>query len=169
MTVKAPEGKKPSRFDSAKPMMAGIAVGVVIVAAMILSVVQSRFRSGYVVIGDGLRVNVSVAATDATRERGLSGRFGLASDEGMYFLFQKPDQYAFWMKEMRFPIDIIWINAGAIVDITTDVPIPGSDGVLPTFAPRIPANRALEVRAGFAKAHGLRIGLPISEHLGQSF
>jgi uncharacterized membrane protein (UPF0127 family) len=152
-------------LGSSKPMLAGVAFAIVIVASLILAAFQSRFKSGYVSIGDGLRVDVSVASNEPTRERGLSGRAGLGPNEGMYFVFQHADTFAFWMKEMRFPIDIIWINDGHIADITTDLPIPGPDGELPTFAPKVPVNRVLEVNAGYAKAHGLRIGLPVSEHL----
>lgn len=166
MQEQSSEAKKISLFGvSNKPLLAGAAFAFVVVASLVLTTLQSRFKTGYVTIGDDLRVNVDVAATEPTRERGLSGRPGLAPDEGMYFVFQQPDKYGFWMKEMRFPIDIIWISNGQIADITTNLPVPGPDGTLPTFAPRVPIDRVLEVNAGYAEAHGLRIGLPIGEHL----
>ncbi len=161
------QGKKLSFLlgSTNRSLLAGAAFGIVIVASLVLTTLQSRFRSGYVTVGDDLRVDVSIAVTEPARERGLSGRAGLGPNEGMYFVFQQPDRYGFWMKEMRFPIDIIWISNGQIADITTNLPVPGPDGALPTYAPKVPIDRVLEVNAGFAEAHGLRIGLPISEHL----
>ena len=46
--------------------------------------------------------------------QGLSERQSLAEDKGMLFLFEKPDHYAFWMKGMEFPLDIIFINGDKI-------------------------------------------------------
>src|SRR3989338_5701660 len=59
-------------------------------------------------IGDQA-VRVTVADTPESRERGLSGRDGLASDEGMLFVFQNDGYHTFWMKDMLFSIDIIWL------------------------------------------------------------
>ena len=116
-------------------------------------------------MGDGLKVSVDLAANDMTRERGLSGRKKLAENEGMLFLFDRSDRYAFWMKDMLFSIDILWIQDGVLADMTTDVPIPVPDQSLPIFFPHTPINRVLEVPAGFAKAHGLRTGLPVAFYL----
>lgn len=144
------------------PLIAGIALALSLSASAALAVMQSRFTPGYVEIGDGIRVAVTVAATVATREKGLSGSDGLAPGEGMLFVFDEPGEYRFWMKDMKFPIDILWIKDGMIADITTDaaVPVPGEP--LPTYFPRVPVDRVLEVNAGFARAHGLRIGMPVS-------
>jgi uncharacterized membrane protein (UPF0127 family) len=155
---------KPAR-STVGPIFSGIVLAIVIMAAFALSAYQHRFTKGYVVIGDSLKVTVDVAASDSTREKGLSGRAVLKPDEGMYFIFDSPDTYAFWMKDMRFPLDLIWIGNGKIADITTDVPMPVSGLPLPTYVPRVPVDRVLEVDAGFAQAHGLRIGLPVTEHL----
>ncbi len=147
------------------PLIAGVGLAVAVATSVGLAWYQARFPSGYVQIGDGLRVAVTVAATPATREKGLSGREGLGPDEGMLFIFEKLDTYAFWMKDMRFPIDILWIRDGAIADITTDVPQPVPGQELPLYFPKIPVDRVLEVRAGYARAHGLRIGMPVTAHV----
>ena len=60
------------------------------------------------IMGQNIRVNL--ATTDAAREQGLSGRENLKEDEGMLFVFDYPDKYSFWMKDMNFPIDMIWIG-----------------------------------------------------------
>jgi len=115
-----------------------------------------------VLIDDRIKVIVEVANSPQTRERGLSGHAPLAANEGMFFIFDAADRYAFWMKDMLFPIDILWIKGSELVDITTDALAPAKGDVqLPTYRPLYPADRVLEVPAGFAKAHGLRLGMTV--------
>ena len=96
--------------------------------------------------------------TTGARQRGLSGRESLDEEEGMLFLLAN-DSPSIWMKGMRFAIDIVWIQDGRVVDVTADVPPPrGSNAPLPTYSPDRPANRALEVSAGWAANHGIRRG-----------
>lgn len=109
----------------------------------------------------GVTVRAEVAETAADRERGLAGRPMLSELAGMLFLFDTSGAHAFWMKGMIMPIDIIWIDDGKIVDIAADVQ-PSSDGSLPLYTPSRPANRVLEVSAGFAKRHGLIVGTPVT-------
>jgi uncharacterized membrane protein (UPF0127 family) len=116
-----------------------------------------RARGALVTIGSAT-VRAEVAADDASRRRGLAGRDGLAADRGMLFLLPHRRQ-SFWMQGMRFPIDIVWIDAGRVVDVTADVPPPRAPGAaLPTYSPDRPAGRVLEVNAGWAARHGVRVG-----------
>lgn len=55
-------------------------------------------------------ISAEVADTDAERVRGLSGRASLGQNEGLLFVFEKPGFYGIWMKDMNFPIDIVWID-----------------------------------------------------------
>lgn len=160
-----PKDKRTSDLAIVRPLVALVAVAALLVASAALAYVHARFSQGYVRLGDDLRVNVTVADNDATREKGLSGKEALAPDEGMLFVFDHPQAYGFWMKDMRFPIDILWIAQGQLVDITTDaaIPVPGQE--LPVYYPRVPVDHVLEVRAGFAKEHGLRTGMPVSIHV----
>lgn len=107
-----------------------------------------------------INVHVDIADTPALRERGLSGRASLADNEGMFFIFERPDRYAFWMNEMNFPIDIIWIGEDWKVADITDTATPES--FPQTFAPKVPARYVLEVQAGFAARNGIKMGDPIS-------
>ena len=103
------------------------------------------------------RVPVEMAVTSAEQARGLGYRDGLAWGSGMYFPYDRPGFYTFWMKGMRFPIDIVWIRDGRIVDLHQDVPFePGGNG--PTLRPRQIVDAVLEVPAGYAAASGWRIG-----------
>jgi uncharacterized protein len=152
-------------LSSVGPLIALVALIASLTASAALAYMHSKFTQGYVELGEGLKVAVTVAATDTTREKGLSGKEGLRADEGMLFLFDQPNTYGFWMKDMKFPIDIIWINDGAVVDITTDAALPAAGEELPVYYPRVPVDKVLEVQAGFAKAHGLRTGLHVGIHV----
>ncbi|MBJ20396.1 MAG: DUF192 domain-containing protein [bacterium] len=103
------------------------------------------------------RIAVELAETPADQAKGLGYREDLPWNTGMYFTYDRPAFYSFWMKGMRFPIDIVWIRAGRIVDLHRDVPFePGGNG--PTLQPREIIDAVLEVPAGYAAANGWRIG-----------
>jgi len=97
----------------------------------------------------GIPFSIEVVDTETTRMRGLSGREWLAENEGMLFVFQEPDFYGFWMKDMRFPIDIIWLDEDfGVIDIIESV----SPETFPTiFYPPKPVRFVLEISAGGGK------------------
>lgn len=109
----------------------------------------------------GGTVRAEIVRDEAAQARGLSGRASLAPDGGMLFVFPAVGSYAIWMKEMRFPIDIFWIRGGKVVDMEERVPapVPGTrDAKLVRYHSDIPADMILETNAGYATAHGVRIG-----------
>lgn len=104
----------------------------------------------------GVGVAVAVADTPAEREQGLSGTTGLSMSEGMFFIFERDDQHSFWMKDMEYAIDIIWISAAKkVVYIEKGV---APDTFPHAFTPPTPARYVLEVPAGFSEAHDVRVG-----------
>ncbi len=105
-------------------------------------------------------VQVLLADTDALREQGLSNHAPLAVDEGMLFLFTTPSRYGFWMKDMLFSLDMIWISADwHVVDITPNL----SPATYPqVYFPKQNVEYVLEVPAGFAQAHGIVVGASAS-------
>jgi uncharacterized membrane protein (UPF0127 family) len=109
----------------------------------------------------GASVQAEVAAAPNARERGLSGRASLAEDRGMLFVYRDHRQRTFWMKGMRFPLDIIWIDRGRVTGIEPNAPVP-SGGDLPIYPSPGPADRVLEVRAGWAARHRAGRGDPVS-------
>ncbi len=105
---------------------------------------------------NGENIHVIVADTAQERGQGLSGREGLADGEGMLFVFAEDGLHGFWMKDMRFSIDIIWIAAdGTVVDMLENV---SPDTYPQTFHPKTPARFVLELPAGEAAQLGLDIG-----------
>jgi hypothetical protein len=133
-------------------------------AALFINYDSHRPRFVALEIDGRTRLTAEIADTAAKRERGLSGHEALGPGEGMLFVFAAPGRQVFWMKGMSFPIDIIWLLGEEVVDLVTDVPPPAhgvADSALPSYASRVPADRVLEVPAGFAAANGLRIGSQI--------
>ncbi len=122
---------------------------------------QERLGKGEVRLGEA-RVQVEIAASIPTQRRGLSKRASLPDGTGMVFLFPTPARQAIWMKDMRFAIDIVWARSGKIVDIAPNVPPPATpDEPLQTYLPRLESDMVIELPAGFATEHGLKIGDPV--------
>ena len=102
-------------------------------------------------------LHLELAETSSQWEKGLSGRSDLGDEDGMLFLFPQYHVPIFWMKDMLFPIDIIWIAGGKVVDITPSAKVETGDK-LPTYSPKISVNMVLETRAGWAADNNLTIG-----------
>jgi uncharacterized membrane protein (UPF0127 family) len=106
----------------------------------------------------GRTFSLDVATTPSAREIGLSQTDSLPEDRGMLFLYDTPDYYTFWMKGMKFPLDILFIRDSTIVTIARNVPPPSGTGDLPLYAPNEPANKVLEINAGLCDKYGIREG-----------
>ena len=111
----------------------------------------------------GQTVRVTVADTESARQKGLSGRAGLAADEGMLFVFAQDGEHAFWMKDMRFSIDILWLRESLSTGSGQAVVVYMAQNVSPdtypqSFRPNVPARYVLELPAGYAKEHTVSIG-----------
>lgn len=95
---------------------------------------------------DGVTFNVLVADTKPARTQGLSGRTSLGDRQGMLFVFDENDQQGIWMKDMKFPIDIVWISENfRIVDIKRDAT---PESYPEVFMNTRPARYVLELPAG---------------------
>ena len=113
-------------------------------------------------IGNKATITVEIAQTPQEHERGLSYRANLAPDHGMLFIFPQPGIYSFWMKEMRFPLDFMWIDGkNNIVYMHENVPAPDPSTPLtqlPAYYPKMPITKVLEVTAGFIKKNKIVAG-----------
>lgn len=106
-------------------------------------------------IGDAV-VKIAIADTPASRQQGLSGHPGLKSDEGLLFIFENSERVGFWMKDMLFSIDMIWIDdSGKIVYIKKNA-TPASYPEV--FTPTTNAKYVLEVVAGFTDQNNISVG-----------
>lgn len=107
------------------------------------------------VIINGQVVNVELAGSQEARFRGLSNRKSLAADQGMLFIFSNYAVRSFWMNEMQFPLDIIWIKDTTIVGIEYSV---ATAPPLILYHSPEPVNYVLEVNAGWAKSFSITTG-----------
>lgn len=116
-------------------------------------------QNGKVTAG-GNTFRVSVAKTQEQSEKGLSGKRSMGENEGMLFVFDTPGYYGFWMKEMKFPLDILFIHDNKIVTIYKNVPAPSTPDTksLPVYKPMAPSDKVLEINAGQADKYSIKTG-----------
>jgi uncharacterized membrane protein (UPF0127 family) len=107
----------------------------------------------------GERVKVDLALSTEAQAKGLSGRASLPEGEGMLFVFDVPGKHRFWMQDMNFPIDIIWITDNMqIVYIEKNA---APESYPETFGPDAYAKYVLEVPAGFSDKNAVKVGDPV--------
>lgn len=112
---------------------------------------------------DVVSIPIEIADDPAERTQGLSGRDSLPENSGMLFVFDEPGAHAIWMKEMKFSIDILWLDEGKVVWIVENAALPSEQGI-PTFQPETTATHVLEVPAGFVQTYSISIGDPVTLH-----
>lgn len=151
-----------------------IIVGFIIILILFSAFILYSFNKSAAapkskVIIDNHTYSVELATTAAQQQQGLSGRTSLPQNQGMLFIFQTANRYPFWMKDMKFPLDMIFMNNGKIVAIFNNVPVPkGTNPNLPTYTPASPANQVLEINAGQAKKYKFKNGDTVKETLVKS-
>lgn len=131
---------------------------VVTVAVVLLS--RKGPISSQVTINDKT-FSVDVADTREEREKGLSGRKKLDAGEAMLFVFEETGLHTFWMKDMKFNLDIIFIKDDKIVTIHKNVEKPSPDlapAELEHYAPRESANFVLEINSGLSDKYSFKEG-----------
>ena len=110
---------------------------------------------------NGTVYNIEIASTDTEKAQGLSDLTSLDKSSGMLFLFNPPMVPSFWMRQMNFPLDIVWIRNSNIVDLSNNLPVPKKDTDvkdLPTYMPKGEVDSVLEINAGEISAHNFKIG-----------
>ncbi|MDP6703937.1 MAG: DUF192 domain-containing protein, partial [archaeon] len=109
---------------------------------------------------NGVALNVEQADTREKQTQGLSGRKVLKEDAGMLFVYENVGNPRIWMKDMHFPIDIIWINREKeVVEIHENI---SPDTYPQVFYSSVPVQYVLEVNAGWSKKVNITIGDTIS-------
>lgn len=104
---------------------------------------------------------VELAVTAEKQSQGLSGRAKLAAGSGMLFVWDQESRRSFWMPDMNFPLDLVWINGDcAVVEITRDAP-PQAPGQSRDELPRYTVEGVqyvLEINAGESALHSVNPG-----------
>lgn len=105
-------------------------------------------------------MEVLMADTIGHQYVGLGKRDDLGVFGGMFFIHSEAKKYGIVMRDMRFPIDIVWLNNGEVIDIAPNVPteLGVADAQLRVYYPRKPATAVLELSAGWTEKNGVKIG-----------
>ena len=109
----------------------------------------------------GKDLMVQIADTSQLRTKGLSGRKELPPGNGMLFIFPSTNVVSFWMPDMYFPIDIIFIRDKKVTHIEHNVPnFPAGTPLedLPHYSSLEPINMVIEVPAGWTKINNIDVG-----------
>lgn len=114
-----------------------------------------KYAEGHALFGTKA-VTLEIADTDCKLALGLSGRNSLATDTGMLFVFPKAGNYGFWMKDMRFPLDIVWIGSDFRVSGMEKMAEPESFPAV--FGQKYLATYVIELPAGFLDEHSVKVG-----------
>jgi hypothetical protein len=103
-------------------------------------------------------ITIEIADTPEARIRGLMERWSLPDLHGMLFIFDSPEVQGFWMHNTPLSLDMIFVDENRRVLNIAESTTPMSKQ---TYASRGPAKYVVEVKAGFAKRHGIAEGMTI--------
>ena len=123
---------------------------------------QEQNQTALVSVG-GAKIMAILSTTPDSQSKGLAIKDNLNENEGMLFVFDSPQKYSFWMKDMKFPIDIIWINStGQIVHIEKNLPPCVLWLPCPSYAPNDNSMYVLEVVSNFTNKYDVSVGDPVN-------
>ncbi len=103
------------------------------------------------------QIKAEIADTTLTRMIGLMNRTALGENEGMLFVFERPQRLSFWMKDTLIPLDMIFIGEDKKV-INIESAEPCTSLICPRYSSEGEAQYVVEVNGGFAKKYGLKAG-----------
>lgn len=128
---------------------------IVLVIIFLLAISFFWIFSHYKIIDiNGRKFIAETALTAEKQAKGLGGRKNLGANRAMFFEFKRAGQYGFWMKDMNFDLDIIWILDDKIVYIAKNV----SHKSLEVIKPEIEADKVLEINSGLSDEYGFKAG-----------
>lgn len=131
-----------------------IKISTFVAGAAVVSVIIFYYLGGAAMSVGDKKFKVEIAEGDKEKALGLGNRRSLCRSCGMLFLFPEKGKRSFWMKNMRFPLDIIWIGENKIVHMEKNIP---SDSV-EIFSPSEEADMVLEINGGLADEYGFSTG-----------
>jgi len=112
-------------------------------------------------VGKGSRTQfkVETVISHEKKQLGLSGRPNLPDGTGMLFIFDELGRQGMWMIDMKFPLDIVWLDEQfTIVHLSLNCPPCPNAGQCPTYSSRFRVKYAIEMTAGQAAAYGFEVG-----------
>ncbi len=152
---KAEDAKIKSARRVSKRTLVTAALGLLAVVVLVLPYVLLTPATARLRAGDQTYTLV-IAATSSAQSRGLGGREKLPHNEGMLFVFDKPAAQCFWMKDMQFPIDIIWLDSAKTV--TYIAPQVSPESYPQEYCGDGTTKYVIELNAGEAKRADIKTG-----------
>lgn len=128
----------------------------VLTFVLVLTAIFARQSSSLLLEIRGKQYTYETAKDPATQARGLSGRLSLANNHAMLFEFDTSDKHCFWMKDMFFSLDIIWLDEQKRVVYTQENLSP--ETYPNSYCPPESARYVVEVKAGTVAEAGLKLG-----------
>lgn len=125
------------------------------------TIAPGELTTRLVILPDGTRITAESMRKELDMSRGMMFRESLPEDRGMLFTHGAPGRYSYWMYQVKIPLDIIWMDAkGYVVEILPKVPPCPSKSAreCPSYGGKEDAQYVLELAAGVAAKHGLRVG-----------
>jgi uncharacterized protein len=114
----------------------------------------------------GFELDADIPVTSELMAKGLAVKNQLKENEAMLFIFEESAKHSFWMKDMKFPIDIIWLDSdGKVVHIERNLQPCVSVFICPSYTPNTDSLYVLETAAGFTQRHNISVGTNIDIEL----
>ncbi len=138
--------------NSSSFLIAGVIILVIVTAA---ALIMSLFQPTTILrIGNGV-FDARIAYTQVAREKGLSGVDSLGPNQALILVFPSDGEWKIWMKDMKIPLDIVWLNKDkevvySVKDVSRDNPT--------IFAPNSPARYVVELPVGTIDGQNIKTG-----------
>lgn len=147
-------------FRTWRPATTYILIGglVLLLAALVGSFVLANFKpTAEVRIGSGV-YHLMIADTDEELQQGLSGVESLGANEGLLMKFSSDSTWGIWMKDMKIPLDIVWLNKDkqVVYIVKNAQPSSGTDII---YSPKEPARYVIELPIGSVNNAGIKKGM----------
>ena len=121
---------------------------------------KADYSTATFVVDGNPAVNITLASTAVERAKGLMNVSYMHPDQGMLFLFQTPTNTFFWMKGTLIPLDMMFVKDDVIMYIAHNA-TPCKVDQCPTFGPGQYYDYVVETNAGYAKQHGIDVGVEV--------
>lgn len=145
-------------FDAQLVLQRILIVGVLImVGFFVYRAVSDQLKTSTIVSIGSAVLRADLAETEAARQKGLSGRNELASDAAMLLVFPDDGHWGIWMKGMKFPIDVIWLDGDKNV-VHVEHNLQPDAEPYDVYKPPKVARYVLEMNAGRAREFGVKVG-----------
>ena len=157
--LKETPAKKIVRTKSAPRLLLALGMVLVGVGLMVFGL-RGVLEDRVYIRTPKMLIKAEIADDEEERVKGLSGRDSLDVDEGMLFIFDTPDEHGIWMRDMKFPIDVVFLDSNKKVIMIEEEVNP--DNFPQIYAPEKPTKYIIELHSGTAINLGIKVGQILS-------